>query len=91
MKNYYIVAVKKCINGYYPIVIKAHSGLNLASQLKDYDVANICDTKKEAENLYLQWVKDYHNNGTLSNYFYDFKGDTLPYILKYKGMQVQIY
>lgn len=66
MKNHYI-AIQIRENGkYYAYAIKVSESDNLLSKLdiKDIISANICDTKKRAEELVTFWNDCYKRNGT---------------------------
>lgn len=66
MKNHYI-AIQIEENGkYYAYAIKATESDNLLSKLAVTNIisANICDTKKRAEELVTFWNDCYKQNGT---------------------------
>lgn len=66
-KNVYIVAVDKIEEKFYSYVIKATPNVNLISVLRGYPniyIANICESKKKAEETSRAWNESYKNNGS---------------------------
>lgn len=83
MRKYiYFVVVKEENGKTFPQVLKLNNSLNIANALKPYYIAHYCDTKKEAEKIFLAWVEDYHNNGKLDKSYYFFVADNKPFVLK---------
>ena len=66
MKSFYIAIQIKDNNKFYAYVIKVNTTDNLLSKLEINNIitANICDTKKKAEELVNLWNENFKNNGT---------------------------
>lgn len=66
MKNYYIAAQIKENDKFYAYAIKVNTMDNLLSKLEvnNIVVANLCDTKKKAQELVSLWNESFKNNGT---------------------------
>ena len=66
MKNYYIAAQIKEDDKFYAYAIKVNTMDNLLSKLEinNIEVANLCDTKKKAQELVSLWNESFKNNGT---------------------------
>ena len=74
MKNFYMAVIVKIesiftdnIDGYYAYMIKFTSSDNLKSVLDrigGLQVANVCATKREAQELVKAWNEAYKQNGT---------------------------
>lgn len=66
MKNYYIAVQIKEDNKLYAYAIKVNTMDNLLSKLEvnNIVVANLCDTKKKAQELVSLWNESFKNNGT---------------------------
>lgn len=73
MKNFYMAVIVKIesiftdsINGYYAYMVKFTSSDNLKSildRIGGLQVANMCATKKEAEELVKAWNEGFEQNG----------------------------
>ena len=66
MKNTYIAVQIKENNKYYAYVIKVNAMDNLLSKLEINNIitANICTTKKNAEEIINLWNESFKSNGT---------------------------
>ena len=66
MKNYYIAVQIKEDDKFYAYAIKVNIMDNLLSKLEvnNIVVANLCDTKKKAQELVSLWNESFKNNGT---------------------------
>ena len=66
MKNYYIAVQIKEDNKFYAYAIKVNTSDNILSKLEvnNIVVANLCDTKKKAQELVSLWNESFKNNGT---------------------------
>lgn len=66
MKNYYIAVQIKEDDKFYAYAIKVNTMDNLLSKLEvnNIVVANLCDTKKKAQELVSLWNESFKNNGT---------------------------
>ena len=66
MKNHYIAVQIKEDNKFYAYAIKVNTSDNILSKLEvnNIVVANLCDTKKKAQELVSLWNESFKNNGT---------------------------
>ena len=66
MKNYYIAVQIKEDDKFYAYAVKVNTMDNLLSKLEinNIEVANLCDTKKKAEELANLWNESFKNNKT---------------------------
>ena len=66
MKNFYIAVIIKEDNKYYAYTVKANESDNLLRKLKikNIIIANICNTRSQAEKIINEWNESYKNNGT---------------------------
>ena len=66
MKNYYIAVQIKEDDKFYAYAVKVNTMDNLLSKLEinNIEVANLCDTKKKAQELVSLWNESFKNNGT---------------------------
>lgn len=66
MKNYYIAAQIKENDKFYAYAIKVNTSDNILPKLEvnNIVVANLCDTKKKAQELVSLWNESFKNNGT---------------------------
>ena len=66
MKNTYIAISVKEENKHFAYVLKVSNSDNLIYQLKikGIECANICESKKKAEETVSIWNDSYKNNGT---------------------------
>ena len=66
MKNYYIAVQIKEDDKFYAYAVKVNTMDNLLSKLEinNIVVANLCDTKKKAEELVNLWNETFKNNKT---------------------------
>lgn len=67
MKNFYIAIQTKDNNDkYFAYIIKVNASDNLLSKLKNKNIvcANVCDTKKKAEEQVDLWNECFIENGT---------------------------
>ena len=66
MKNYYIAAQIKENDKFYAYAIKVNTSDNILPKLEvnNIVVANLCDTKKKAQELVSLWNESFKNNVT---------------------------
>ena len=66
MKNYYIAVQIKEDDKFYAYAVKVNTMDNLLSKLEinNIVVANLCDTKKKAEELVNLWNESFKSNKT---------------------------
>ena len=67
MKNFYIAIQQKYNNNkFFAYTIKVNSSDNLLSKLKNSNIicANLCETKKKAEETVDLWNESFIENGT---------------------------
>ena len=66
MKNFYIAIQIKENDKFYAYTIKVNTMDNILSKLEINNIvaANICATKKNAEEIVYLWNESFRNNGT---------------------------
>ena len=67
MKNFYLAVQEEHTGKYFAFVIRYYNCNNLLATLEQYPnlkTVNICESKKQAEELATRWNEGYKANGT---------------------------